>query len=168
MEDVQDEFVSVDQLAVHGVGMSDVKKLKDEGIFTCNAITMTTRKVLTGVKGLSDAKVDKILEAAQKLLPASGFLTGGAYLDLRKATVSYITTGCASLNAVLGGGVETQSVTEVRFVRERSTSTSNTMPFSPLSLSLSLSYAPPSTLYFVGISLASTVPVKPCSATRFA
>lgn len=48
--------------------MADIKKLKSVGICTVKGIQMTTRRALCNVKGLSEAKVDKIKEAAGKLL----------------------------------------------------------------------------------------------------
>lgn len=48
--------------------MADIKKLKSVGICTVKGIQMTTRRALCNVKGLSEAKVEKIKEAAGKLL----------------------------------------------------------------------------------------------------
>lgn len=48
--------------------MADIKKLKSVGICTVKGIQMTTRRALCNVKGLSEAKVDKIKEAAGKLM----------------------------------------------------------------------------------------------------
>ncbi|RWW30189.1 hypothetical protein GW17_00005246 [Ensete ventricosum] len=67
-----------------GINAGDIKKLQDAGIYTCNGLMMHTKKVcspvrasfdlsqsLTGIKGLSEAKVDKICEAAEKLVVRS-------------------------------------------------------------------------------------------------
>lgn len=48
--------------------MADIKKMKTVGICTVKGIQMTTRRALCNVKGLSEAKVEKIKEAAGKLL----------------------------------------------------------------------------------------------------
>lgn len=48
--------------------VADIKKLKAVGICTIKGIQMTTRRALCNVKGLSEAKVDKIKEAANKLV----------------------------------------------------------------------------------------------------
>lgn len=63
------------------------------------------------VKGLSDQKIDKILEACQKLVDL-GFQTAGVYLEKRKDLV-YLTSGSAQLDSLLGGGLETGSITEI-------------------------------------------------------
>lgn len=48
--------------------MADIKKMKSVGICTVKGIQMTTRKALCNIKGLSEAKVEKIKEAAGKML----------------------------------------------------------------------------------------------------
>ncbi|WJX62209.1 Meiotic recombination protein dmc1 [Trifolium repens] len=93
-----------------GINAGDVKKLQDAGIFTCNGLMMHTKKNLTGIKGLSEAKVDKICEAAEKLVN-SGYITGSDALLKRKSVVR-ITTGSQALDELLGGGIETLSITE--------------------------------------------------------
>ncbi|KAL0212695.1 hypothetical protein RCL1_006321 [Eukaryota sp. TZLM3-RCL] len=72
---------------------------------------MHTKKDLCAVRGLSEAKVDKLLEAAGKLC-FMGFATGRE-VALKRANVIKITTGCADFDTLLGGGVETMSITEV-------------------------------------------------------
>uniref|UniRef100_A0A8D1VFF3 DNA meiotic recombinase 1 n=1 Tax=Sus scrofa TaxID=9823 RepID=A0A8D1VFF3_PIG len=71
--------------------VADIKKLKSVGICTIKGIQMTTRRALCNVKGLSEAKVDKIKEAANKLIEP-GFLTAFEYSEKRKM-VFHITTG---------------------------------------------------------------------------
>lgn len=48
--------------------VADIKKMKVVGICTVKGIQMTTRKALCNIKGLSEAKVEKIKEAAGKML----------------------------------------------------------------------------------------------------
>lgn len=48
--------------------MADIKKMKLVGICTVKGIQMTTRKALCNIKGLSEAKVEKIKEAVGKML----------------------------------------------------------------------------------------------------
>ncbi|KAH1036207.1 hypothetical protein GYH30_055932 [Glycine max] len=58
-------------------------KLQDAGIYTCNGLMMHTKKNLTGIKGLSEVKVDKICEAAEKIVNF-GYITGSdALLKVR-------------------------------------------------------------------------------------
>uniref|UniRef100_A0A2K5K156 Meiotic recombination protein DMC1/LIM15 homolog n=1 Tax=Colobus angolensis palliatus TaxID=336983 RepID=A0A2K5K156_COLAP len=84
-------FQDIDLLQKHGINVADIKKLKSVGICTIKGIQMTTRRALCNVKGLSEAKVDKIKEAANKLIEP-GFLTAFEYSEKRKM-VFHITTG---------------------------------------------------------------------------
>ncbi|RCN47727.1 hypothetical protein ANCCAN_06191 [Ancylostoma caninum] len=63
-----DFFQDVEQLQNHGINMADIKKLQSVGICTVKGVMMTTKKRLAEIKGLSEAKVDKIKEAACKIL----------------------------------------------------------------------------------------------------
>ncbi len=47
-----------------GINAGDIKKLEEAGYHTVEAIAFTPKKALINVKGLSEAKVDKILDAA--------------------------------------------------------------------------------------------------------
>lgn len=101
----------VDQLQAAGIASVDVKKLKDAGICTVEAVAYTPRKDLLQIKGISEAKVDKIIEAASKLVPL-GF-TSASELHAQRADLIQITTGSRELDKILEGGVETGSITEL-------------------------------------------------------
>ncbi|CAI0465698.1 unnamed protein product [Linum tenue] len=103
-------LVFVRSVISQGINSGDVKKLQDAGIYTCNGLMMHTKKHLTGIKGLSEAKVDKICEAAEKIVNF-GYMTGSDALLKRKAVIR-ITTGSQALDELLGGGVETSCITE--------------------------------------------------------
>ncbi|GAB1299591.1 Meiotic recombination protein DMC1/LIM15 homolog [Apodemus speciosus] len=91
-------FQDIDLLQKHGINMADIKKLKSVGICTIKGIQMTTRRALCNVKGLSEAKVEKIKEAANKLIEP-GFLTAFQYSEKRKM-VFHITTGSQEFECV--------------------------------------------------------------------
>ncbi|KHG26208.1 Meiotic recombination DMC1 [Gossypium arboreum] len=110
IDDEEDLFESIDKLISAGINTGDVKKLQDAGIYTCNGLMMHTKKNLTGIKGLSEAKVDKICEAAEKIVNL-GYITGSDAL-LRRKSVIRITTGSQALDELLGGGIETSAITE--------------------------------------------------------
>ncbi|PHU13862.1 Meiotic recombination protein DMC1 -like protein, partial [Capsicum chinense] len=110
IDDEEDLFEAIDKLISHGINAGDVKKLQDAGIYTCNGLMMHTKKNLTGIKGLSEAKVEKICEAAEKIVNF-GYITGSDALLKRKAVVK-ITTGSQALDELLGGGIETSAITE--------------------------------------------------------
>uniref|UniRef100_A0A665U9C7 Meiotic recombination protein DMC1/LIM15 homolog n=1 Tax=Echeneis naucrates TaxID=173247 RepID=A0A665U9C7_ECHNA len=99
-----------DLLQKHGINMADIKKLKSVGICTVKGIQMTTRKALCNIKGLSEAKVEKIKEATGKMLNV-GFQTAFEYSAKRKQ-VFHITTGSQEFDKLLGGGIESMAITE--------------------------------------------------------
>lgn len=70
---------------------------------------MGTKKELCNIKGINEAKIDKILEAAKKL-ENHGFMTGNQIAEKRKNVVR-ITTGSPILDELLGGGIETMAIT---------------------------------------------------------
>lgn len=72
---------------------------------------MATKKDLLNVKGISDAKIEKLQEAAAKL-ETIGFLTGNEVLQKRNKVLK-ITTGSKKLDELLGGGIESMALTEV-------------------------------------------------------
>ncbi|CAG0905144.1 unnamed protein product [Cyprideis torosa] len=110
-EEEETYFFSVDLLQQQGINAADIKKLKQAGICTLKGVQMTTRKKLAGIKGMSEAKADKIKEAAMQSQSA-GFVTALQYCDQRKQ-VFKISTGSSELDKLLGGGIESMSITEV-------------------------------------------------------
>ncbi|XP_036397674.1 meiotic recombination protein DMC1/LIM15 homolog [Megalops cyprinoides] len=109
-DDEETFFQDIDLLQKHGINVADIKKLKSIGICTVKGIQMTTRRALCNVKGLSEAKVDKIKEAAGKLL-TNGFSTAYEYSERRKQ-VFHITTGSLEFDKLIGGGIESMAITE--------------------------------------------------------
>ncbi|XP_068439241.1 meiotic recombination protein DMC1/LIM15 homolog isoform X2 [Clinocottus analis] len=110
-QDEEDTFFQdIDLLQKHGINMADIKKMKLVGICTIKGIQMTTRKALCNIKGLSEAKVEKIKEAAGKMLNV-GFQTAFEYSTRRKQVFN-ITTGSQEFDKLLGGGIESMAITE--------------------------------------------------------
>jgi DNA repair protein RAD51 len=61
-----------------GINANDIKKLKEAGFNTVESIVFTSKKNLILIKGLTDAKLDKIIECALKLVPQN-FQTANDY-----------------------------------------------------------------------------------------
>lgn len=51
-----------------GINAGDIKKMEEAGFHTVEAVAFTPKKHLVIVKGLSEAKVDKIIDACQKIV----------------------------------------------------------------------------------------------------
>lgn len=103
--------VPVEELQNHGINASDLQKLKARGIFTVNTVLSTTRRNLCKIKGLSEVKVEKLKEAASKVI-RTGFIPATVQYHLRKRVIA-LSTGSKELDSILGGGIMTMSITEV-------------------------------------------------------
>ena len=56
---------SIEKLQDYNVNAADINKLKNAGICTVKGLLMATKKELTNIKGISDQKIDKMIEAAE-------------------------------------------------------------------------------------------------------
>ncbi|XP_002737805.1 DNA repair protein RAD51 homolog 1-like [Saccoglossus kowalevskii] len=93
--------IPIHKLESHGISANDVKKLEDAGYHTVEAIAYAPKKELIGIRGISDAKADKILNESQKLVPM-GFTTATQFHQQRSEIIQ-ITTGSKELDKLLQG-----------------------------------------------------------------
>ena len=107
----EDGPTPIGALASKGIAAGDIKKLDEAGYKTVEAVAFTPKKTLINVKGLSEAKVDKIIDAANSLV-SMGFTTALNFFEKRKSTV-FISTGSSAVDQLLQGGIETGSITEL-------------------------------------------------------
>lgn len=101
----------IEELETRGITAADVKKLKDAGHHTVQSVAYTPKKALITIKGITEAKAEKLLAAATQLIPM-GFCTA-ADVSRERETLIKITTGCKDLDTLLEGGIETGSITEM-------------------------------------------------------
>lgn len=94
-----------------GVAASDVKKLEENGIHTVEGLAHASKKQLCAIKGLSEQKVEKLKQIANNLVP--GGFTTATMIEAARKDVIMITTGCAKVDEMLQGGIESGSVTEI-------------------------------------------------------
>eukprot|EP01134_Creolimax_fragrantissima_P003301 CFRG3301T1 len=113
IEEEEEEFgaLPVARLQVDNVSSGDIKKLAEAGFHTVESIAYTTKKTLCNIKGISEAKADKLLLEASKLVPM-GFTTATEFHQRRQELIS-ISTGSKTMDDLLGGGIETGSITEL-------------------------------------------------------
>ncbi|XP_063958741.1 DNA repair protein RAD51 homolog A [Lytechinus pictus] len=112
-QEVSEEFgpLGISRLESSGISSNDVKKLEEAGMHTVESVAYSTKKELCAVKGISEAKADKILNEAQKLVPM-GFTTATQFHQQRSEIIQ-VTTGSKELDKLLQGGIETGSITEI-------------------------------------------------------
>ncbi|XP_046402035.1 DNA repair protein RAD51 homolog A [Ischnura elegans] len=102
---------SINKLEGLGISAADVKKLEEAGFHTVEAVAFTPKKHLLTIKGISEAKADKIIAEASKLVPM-GFTTATEFHQKRSEIIQ-LTTGSKELDRLLSGGIETGSITEL-------------------------------------------------------
>ena len=110
-EENQFEPNEIEKLQEKGINVSDINKLKNAGFCTVLSVIMATKRQFLNIKGISEAKMEKIKTAAMEIENA-GFVTGNDVLNKRKQLIK-ISTGSKNLDQLLGGGLESMSITEV-------------------------------------------------------
>jgi len=103
------EAKTVDELP--GVGPATAEKLKEAGYTDMMALAVASPGDLAEVAEIGDAIAKKIIAAAREAADVGGFETGDVILERRKS-VAKLTTGSKALDELLGGGLETQAITE--------------------------------------------------------
>ncbi|MEM2949328.1 MAG: helix-hairpin-helix domain-containing protein, partial [Candidatus Bilamarchaeaceae archaeon] len=93
-----------------GVGEATAEKLRAAGFDNFSAIAAASPHDLSELSGMSVESAKKAIEAAKEAIDI-GVETADAVYERRKG-VGKITTGSSALDELLGGGVETQAVTE--------------------------------------------------------
>lgn len=94
------------------VGNATAEKLREAGFFSIEAIAVASPSELSSVAEIGEATAAKIIAAARKFANVGDFETGDIVYERRKK-IGKITTGSKALDDLLGGGVETQAITEL-------------------------------------------------------
>jgi RecA/RadA recombinase len=95
-----------------GVGPAIAEKLREAGFTTVEAVAVASPQELSAVAEIGESTAVKIITAARKLANMGGFESGDKVLERRK-NIGKITTGSKALDTLLGGGIETQAITEL-------------------------------------------------------
>jgi DNA repair protein RadA len=95
-----------------GVGEATAQKLRESGYQTIESIAVATVAELREVAEIGEAQAKKIISAAREATEIGLFVTADKVLE-RREKIGLITTGSPQFDDLLGGGVETQAVTEV-------------------------------------------------------
>ncbi len=92
-----------------GVGPATAQKLRELGFNTVESLATAAARELEAA-GIGEKKALEIIRTARSSLSLS-FIRADELLKLRQ-TVSRLTTGSKALDELLGGGLETQTITE--------------------------------------------------------
>jgi DNA repair protein RadA len=94
-----------------GIGEATAQKLRDAGITDIIELAVMPLGDLMAIAEISESQARKILEAARKYADIGNFVQGDQILEKRKH-INKLTTGSQALDSLLGGGLETQAITE--------------------------------------------------------
>ena len=94
-----------------GIGEGAAKKLEEAGFKTLESIAVASAAELKEIAGLGEGTAEKAIKAARDALDM-GFETADILAEKRKL-VGKLTTGSKELDTLIGGGIETGSITEV-------------------------------------------------------
>ncbi len=109
-EVVDGKMVDLEDLP--GVGPAIAEKLREAGFTTIEAVAVASPQELSAVAEIGESTAAKIITAARKLANMGGFESGEKLLE-RRQSIGKITTGSKALDSLLGGGIETQAITEL-------------------------------------------------------
>ncbi len=96
--------------SLNGVGSTTASKLRAAGYTTIEAVAVTPPREIMERTNIGFNTILKIQEAARQMV-STDFKTAQEYYEKRKA-MKRCTTGSKKLNEALGGGIETQALTE--------------------------------------------------------
>lgn len=95
---------------IPGVGEKIAEKLREVGYTDLMAIAVTSPSELASIAEIGEGQAAKIINAVRQMLDI-GFETADKILE-KRLSVAKISTGSKNLDNLLGGGVETQAITE--------------------------------------------------------
>ena len=110
-EDFEEEKKGADLEDVSGIGEKTAEKLREAGFTDLMSIAASSPGILTAAAGIGQDTAAKIIADARSKLKM-GFEPATEVLK-KRALVGKITTGSKALDALLGGGIETQAITEM-------------------------------------------------------
>lgn len=95
---------------IPGVGEKIAEKLREIGYTDLMTIAVTSPTELAAIAEIGEGQATKIINSVREMLDI-GFETADKVAERKKAALK-ITTGSKALDGILGGGVETQAITE--------------------------------------------------------
>ncbi len=95
-----------------GVGSAIAKKLEEAGYTDLMALAVASPAELNEVADIGESVAAKIIQAAREKADVGRFETGEEILERLKER-KHLTTGSKALDELLGGGFETQAITEL-------------------------------------------------------
>ncbi len=107
----EDGITGLDVTDLPGVGPAIGKRLGEAGYKSVEAIAVASPAELAAAGSIGETTATKIIKAARDMLDI-GFETADIFL-VRRREAGRITTSSKALDELFGGGLETQSITEM-------------------------------------------------------
>lgn len=98
--------------ALPGVGPATAEKLRDNGYDTYQSIAVASPGELSNTADVGESSAADIINGAREAADVGGFESGTSVLE-RRQQIGKLTWNIPEVDELLGGGVETQSITEV-------------------------------------------------------
>jgi len=104
------EIKSIEDLP--GVGPATAEKLKEAGYSSLEAIAVATPAELSAAAEIGESVAARVISAAKEAVNIGDFETADIVFE-RRRRIRKLSTGSSALDNLLGGGVETQAITEL-------------------------------------------------------
>ncbi len=111
VDPIKEKVKPKDIIDLPGIGPTSAEKLKSAGFDSYEAIAVASPMELVAIASLGEGTAIKCIKAARDSLEM-GFESADKLLEKRKL-IDKISTGSKSIDALLAGGIESQSITEV-------------------------------------------------------
>ncbi|MFB6218290.1 MAG: helix-hairpin-helix domain-containing protein, partial [Halobacteriaceae archaeon] len=95
-----------------GVGPATAEKLRDAGFDSYQSLAVASPGELSATADIGESTAADVIQGAREEADVGGFETGWDVLA-RRERIGKLTWGVPEVDELLGGGVETQSITEV-------------------------------------------------------
>jgi len=102
----------VDLEELSGVGPATAEKLTEAGFDSYQGLAVASPGELSNTADVGESSASTIIQSARDAADVGGFETGTAVLE-RREQIGKLSWGVPEVDELLGGGVETQSITEV-------------------------------------------------------
>ena len=95
-----------------GVGPATAEKLRENGFDSFQSLAVANSAELSNTADVGESTAVDVIQAARDAADVGGFETGATVLE-RREKIGKLTWNIPEIDDLLGGGVETQSITEV-------------------------------------------------------
>ncbi|MFW5964700.1 MAG: helix-hairpin-helix domain-containing protein, partial [Natronomonas sp.] len=95
-----------------GVGPATAEKLQENGFESYQSVAVASPGELSNTADVGESNANDIIQAAREAADIGGFETGTDVLE-RREKIGKLEWLIPEVDEMLGGGVETQSITEV-------------------------------------------------------